>query len=364
MLEVKDKKVLVVGLGKTGISAARYLQRQGAHVTATDMKPEPEIDGAKELRDLGVVVEAGGHNVESFLGADLVVLSPGVPPDIVPLMRAREKGIPVMAEVELAARGIQEPIIAVTGTNGKTTTTALVGEILARAEIPAFVGGNIGQPLIEYSGGARFVVAELSSFQLEGIAAFRPFIAVMLNVSEDHLDRYPDITAYRKAKERIFMNQRRSDYAILNLDDPVVREMKGRTKARVYWFSLSHRPRRGMFPEGDSIRFRDGVGGEEIFSLERVRVASLMKDNVMASALAAYLCGAGKTAIQQALEAFQGLPHRCELIVEVNGIQFYDDSKGTNVGAVLRSLESLGPPIILIAGDEIREETILHSSAW
>jgi UDP-N-acetylmuramoylalanine--D-glutamate ligase len=247
---LKNKKVLIVGLGKTGVAAARFLKQKGALVTATDIRPDAEIAEAGELRSLGINIEAGGHRVESFLDTDLIVVSPGVPPDIEPLQRAGDKGISIISEVELACDEIKEPIVGITGTNGKTTTTALIGEVFSKAGIDVFVGGNIGRPLIGYSGGARYVVAELSSFQLEGISKFRPFIAVMLSISEDHLDRYPDLDSYKSAKERIFKNQKRSDYAILNLDDPIVRDMKGKTKARIYWFSSIEKPRRGVFLDG------------------------------------------------------------------------------------------------------------------
>jgi len=347
---LKNKKVLMVGLGKTGVATARFLRDKGALVTATDIRTEAEIADAEQLRNLGINIEAGGHRVESFLDTDLIIVSPGVPLDIDPLQRAGKRGIPIISEVELACDEIKEPIVGITGTNGKTTTTALIGEVFREAGIDVFVGGNIGRPLIGYSGGARYVIAELSSFQLEGISKFRPFIAVMLSISEDHLDRYPDLDSYKRAKERIFRNQRRSDYAILNLDDPIVRDMRGKTKARVYWFSSVEKPRRGVFLNGLTALFRDGVGGEEEFSLDAVKSPAVMHENVMAAILATKLCGVEKAAIQQAIISFKGLPHRCEWVAEKGGVGYYDDSKGTNVGAVVRALQSFDPPIILIAG--------------
>ena len=230
-MKLKDKNIVIVGLGRTGLAAARFLHRQGARVVATDTADEAALgDTVKTLGDMGMNVELGPHRNAVFTKADLIVVSPGVSHTIAPIAQARSRGIQVVGEVELAARFIQAPIIAVTGTNGKTTTTAILGQMLQNSGITTFVGGNIGKPLIEYvSGGQKeqLVVAEISSFQLDTIERFRPKVSILLNITADHLDRYPDFDAYADSKIRIFKNQQAGDIAVLNGSDPLIRSKTG-----------------------------------------------------------------------------------------------------------------------------------------
>ncbi|MGD9185297.1 MAG: UDP-N-acetylmuramoyl-L-alanine--D-glutamate ligase, partial [Desulfobacterales bacterium] len=240
-MQLAGKKILVMGLGATGVATAIFLVKRGAVVTATDSAPEAELrPEALALREKGVRLELGGNRPQSFENTDLVVISPGVPHGAAPLDRSRELGIPVLGEVELAARFIEQPIVAITGTNGKTTTTTLVGEMLRRSGIDVFVGGNIGMPLISFvdSGQkAGVVVAEISSFQLDTIDRFRPKVAVLLNIAEDHLDRYPDVDAYVRSKGRIFENQGSADFAVLNGADSRVAELSKNVFSRKLFFA-------------------------------------------------------------------------------------------------------------------------------
>ena len=239
-MQLAGKKILVVGLGATGVATASFLVKRGAVVTATDSAPEAELrPEALALREKGVRLELGGNRPQSFESADLVVISPGVPQDAAPLDRSRKLGIPVLGEVELASRFIEQPIVAITGTNGKTTTTTLVGEMLRRSGIEVFVGGNIGTPLISYVDSdqkAGVIVVEISSFQLDTIERFRPKVAVLLNIAEDHLDRYPDLDAYMRSKSRIFENQGPADFAILNGADIRVAELSKNVVSQKLFF--------------------------------------------------------------------------------------------------------------------------------
>ena len=240
-MNLKNKKVLVVGLARTGLAAVRFLAGRGARLKVSETKPAGELEAArKALADIPIEWELGGHTVPFFGEADLIVVSPGVPMEISPLAQARRKKIPVLSEVELAFRFLRRPLIAVTGTNGKTTTTTLIGEMLQASGKRVFVGGNIGNPLIDYVGTPQkeeWVVAEISSFQLEGIVAFRPTIGVLLNITEDHLDRYSDFQEYIGAKAKIFQNQRKEDTALLNADDPLTFQFAHRVESQVLLFS-------------------------------------------------------------------------------------------------------------------------------
>jgi UDP-N-acetylmuramoylalanine--D-glutamate ligase len=353
-VELEGKKVLVVGLARTGIGVVRFLAEQRAHVVGTDIRFANELRPyLSKIRGLNMGIELGEHKIETFLRSDLIVVSPGVPFNIEPIAAARENGIEVISEIELACRFIRDPIIGVTGTNGKTTTTILLGDMLKASGKEVFVGGNVGNPLINCAGlGKRdYVVAEISSFQLEGIHEFRPHIALMLNITEDHLDRYPHYGDYVRAKSRLFLNQRASDFAVLNADDRTIDAMRSQIKARKWYFSLASPLKVGAFFDHDSLIYRDFQGTVERFKLARVPLKGIHNiENMLSVVVTAKICSCPKQAIQTALESFRGLPHRLEFVRELDGVSFYNDSKGTNVGSVVKSLGSFQEPIILIAG--------------
>ncbi len=352
-MELRGKNIVVVGMARTGIATARFLLDRGARVTISEAKPAAQLpDETLALAQQGVLIETGGHRMETVRSAELIVVSPGVPLDIAPLREADNSGIEIISEIELAYRFLQTPLIAITGTNGKTTTTSLLGEMFRYAGKKVFVGGNIGTPLIAYVSGTQdqdFVIAEISSFQLEGIKAFKPFISVLLNVTEDHLDRYQSFAEYSAAKCRIFLNQTESDIAVLNYDDPQVRALVRAIRAQKVFFST-----RQPLPEGISYNgaLHLRLQGED----KRITIAGALLtgihnvENMMAAAAVGFMCGLSLQCMQQALVRFSGLKHRMELVGEIRGVTFYNDSKATNVGAVVKSLESLPAPLVLIAG--------------
>lgn len=358
-IDLCGKQVLVVGLAKTGLATAQFLRGRGAMVSATEVRPEPEMaEAARAMREWNVPVAWGRHPAESFLKADLIVLSPGVDPAIEPVQEALRKGIRVISEVELAYHFIREPVLAVTGTNGKTTTVLLIGDLLKEAGRRVGVGGNVGEPLILFADGREpwdVLVVELSSFQLEAIQAFRPKVAVLLNVTEDHLDRYARYEDYVEAKGRIFLNQGPEDLAVLNGDDPVVMRLGESVRARKLLFSLKERLDEGAFLRGDRIILRF-QGEEEDYPLEKARLKGIHNvQNMMAAILAARLFGCPKEAMETVLARFEGLEHRLEFVREIRGVRYYNDSKGTNVGSVVKSLQSFSEPIILIAGGKDKQ---------
>ncbi|MBI3754544.1 MAG: UDP-N-acetylmuramoyl-L-alanine--D-glutamate ligase [Deltaproteobacteria bacterium] len=363
-MELQGKNVLVVGLAKTGVSVARFLHEQGAIVAATDVSPASQIKGVDELQKIGIEVETEGHSLKHFLNADLIVLSPGVPPDLEPLQEARKKGIEIISEIELAYNFIKEPIVAIAGTNGKTTTTTLIGKILEAGGKKVFVGGNIGLPLIEYAAGGKtadYLVVEVSSFQLEGIRKFRPHIAILLNITEDHLDRYAGFEEYAAAKFRLFENMKQGDVAVVNSDDAVINSKlktlplqvlsRGqKSKFKVIPFSSGGMLHEGLSYKNENIVY--SLGGEkEFYPTGNFKLKGIHNiENIMASIAVARECGIAKDVIQKTIESFKGLPHRMELIREINGVGYYNDSKGTNIGALQKSLEGFDSPVILIAG--------------
>jgi UDP-N-acetylmuramoylalanine--D-glutamate ligase len=352
---LKGKRTVVVGMAKTGVAAAEFLLQQGAAVTVSEIKTENEVGiSAQRLRSLGAEVELGVHSPDTFLKGDIIVLSPGVDPAIPPVEQARAKAIPIVSEVELASWFLTSPLIAVTGTNGKSTTTALIGHMLSGWGKRVFVGGNIGTPLTEYllsEEEADYIVAEISSFQLEGISSFRPWIAILLNLGEDHLDRHPTLSSYAAVKARIFINQRSEDWAVVNDDDEIVRSLTPRIKAKILPFGRKGNGERGVWLEDETTIVCRGVGKEERFSLERVKIKGMHNaENIMAAIGAATICGMPATEIQQSLNSFEGLEHRLEWVGEWNGVSVYNDSKATNVASALTALMSLDEPIILLAG--------------
>jgi UDP-N-acetylmuramoylalanine--D-glutamate ligase len=354
MMDLNGKNVLVVGLARTGLATVSFLKDKGSIVSTTEMKPKEEMgEATRELEKMDIPTEWGGHRTGTFLKADLIVVSPGVELNTEPIQMALRKGIQVISEIELAYHFIHIPIIAVTGTNGKTTTTLLIGEMLKEEGMRVGVGGNVGEPLILFANeGNRWevLVAEISSFQLEAIEHFHPRFSVLLNITEDHLDRYPRYEDYIKAKVRIFANQNSGDVAVLNRDDPIVMKYGAKTKAKKFFFSLKERPDEGAFSDGRNILLSLGRE-EEDYSLARAPLKGIHNvENMMAALTTARIFGCSRKAIESVLDRFEGLEHRLEFVREIEGIRFYNDSKGTNVGSVVKSLQSFSEPIILIAG--------------
>jgi UDP-N-acetylmuramoylalanine--D-glutamate ligase len=354
-LELAGKKILVVGLGKTGLALTRFLNRQGSRIMVSDTRGREEMASIlnADSAPSSLLIEGGGHTVGFFLQADLILVSPGIPLDLPPLSAAREKGIPIQGELELFSRYCRTPIIAVTGTNGKTTTTALINEMLLEAGFSTFLGGNIGRPLVEYLLNGQdkdLVVAEISSFQLDTTRHFRPRVGLLLNITEDHLDRYPDFQGYIQSKAGLFRNQGEPDTAVLNWDDPLVRRIGEGLKGPVYYFSRTEPLSRGAYLDQERLRVNLGGPPEEYDLLAFPLPGVHNRENALAAVLGARLLGAAPEAVQRALARFKGFRHRLEWVAEVRGIQFFDDSKGTNVGAVVKALEGFSGPVILIAG--------------
>lgn len=362
---LEDKKITVVGLGKSGLACARFLTRRGARVTVTDRAAESDLAAqALALDRMGAAAVLGRHEPADFENADLIVISPGVPHTIAPVKRAVSKGIPVVGEIELASRFIREPIIAVTGTNGKTTTTELLGRMLSDSGIQTFVGGNIGTPLITYvdkGSHADWLVVEVSSFQLDTVRRFKPAVAVLLNITADHLDRYADFEAYAESKALILANQQADDVAILNNGDPWVRAAGRRAKGTRLFFNTTNRRDEGAWVDGDQIHIRlprlepvkADTPVETAFDLSRFRPAgSHNRENAAAACLAAMAAGATAEGIQRALNAFKGLAHRLAHVATIGGVDYYDDSKATNTDASARAVETFTQPVVLILGGQ------------
>jgi UDP-N-acetylmuramoylalanine--D-glutamate ligase len=371
-LEFENKKIVVVGLANTGLAVVRFLRRRGAQVVAADIMSQEKLGHyAKEALAVGACLDLGPHESETFSHCDLIVVSPGVPHTIEPLEAARARGVSVIGELELAARHIHESIIAITGTNGKTTTTSLVGQMLCASGLDVFVGGNIGQPLIEYvdrASRADAIVAEVSSFQLDTIERFHPNVAVLLNITEDHLDRYTNLHGYVRSKGRLFENQEPADVAIFNHKDPWTGVLEETVQAKKLYFNIpSHIPPEGMSVGGQRRSANEKchgvwIRGDEMMcclpespavtlNLVKFKLAGRHNlENAAAASLAALSSGASASGIQEVLDTFKGLRHRLEYVKTVNGVAYYNDSKATNVGAVLRAIESFNVPVILIMG--------------
>jgi UDP-N-acetylmuramoylalanine--D-glutamate ligase len=354
VIDLTGKKVLVVGLARTGIATALFCAERGARVTATEGRSEPEIaEIAGKLRAAGVALELGGHRPDTFVHQDLIVPSPGVSPTMPALAAARAIGVPVWSEIELAWRFLRGRLICITGSNGKTTTTSLIGHILETARMPVQVAGNIGTPLVsrvDISSDTSFTVVEASSFQLELISAFRPDIAVLLNITPDHLDRHGSTEAYGGAKARMFENQLAEDAAVINADDAVAPQYAP-ARPRVFWFSRTKRVARGCYLRGDEIVFRHG--GVESVLLDRKMIGLRGNhniENVLAAAAAARLAGAEPDAIAEGVRTFAGVEHRIEYVATISGVEYFNDSKATNVDATLKSLDAFPGNVLVILG--------------
>ena len=346
----------VVGAARSGIAAARLLVERGAQVTLSDARAE--LPEAQALAGIGVALETGGHQPATFTTADLVVLSPGVPPEQPAVAAARAHGIPVIGEVELASRWLRGRIIAITGTKGKSTTTELTGRMLQASGFRVTVGGNIGAPLSAQVAGSTpdtLHVVETSSFQLEQIETFHPWIAVMLNFSPDHLDRHPSVAAYAAAKARIFENQTIEDWSVVNADDPMVLELARRSAARRRLFARETALEDGTtVSDGWIVSRRDGRT-DRLVPLEAIHLLGPhLAVDVMAAATVGTLAGAAPAAMTSAVDAFPGLEHAMELVAELGGVRFVNDSKATNVESAVRSIESFASDLVPIIGGRFK----------
>jgi len=353
-VELENKRLLVVGLARTGLVVSLFCAAYGARVTATDEKPESALaDTSAKLREAGVTLAFGQAPQEIFLNQDLIIISPGVPAKLPALELARSRGIPVWSEIELAWRLLRGKLVAITGSNGKTTTTALTAHILQSAKIPTLIGGNIGTPLlarVEASSDSSVTVAEVSSFQLETTEAFRPDIGVLLNLTPDHIDRHGSFEEYARAKQRLFENMLDRDFAVLNADDPQVAQ-RGPAHGRVFWFSRQKRLVSGTFLRGDEILFRRD--GSESALMRRSEIPLRGEhnlENVLAAATAAILAGAPTDSIAAAVHSFPGVEHRLEFAAEIGGVNFFNDSKATNVDAALKAINAFDGGLFVILG--------------
>jgi UDP-N-acetylmuramoylalanine--D-glutamate ligase len=361
--ELKDKKILVVGLGKTGVSLCHFLTQHGAQVTVTDHKSKPELAAQLELLgSLPVKYELGGHSPKTFVQQDLIILSPGIPTHLKIFDYARSQGIKITGEVEFASQFVKEPMIAITGTNGKTTVAKLVQEMLTRSNIECWVGGANDLPLTEYlrlEKKAKVVIIEVSSYMLETVENFTPSNIVFMNLAENHLDRYRSMEEYVNAKRRVFRNTNQATTSILNADDNAVVELArdpAVQRGRIFYFSRKPalEPQimniGGAVNIGKELRVRTGPEIES-FNVGQIRMLGRHSvENIMSALLVAREHGATHEAIQMTIDSFKGLPHRLEYVRKVGGVNFYNDSKATNVHAVLRALDAFDENVILIAG--------------
>jgi UDP-N-acetylmuramoylalanine--D-glutamate ligase len=360
-MELKNKRVLVVGLGKSGIAAARFLKARGAQVTVSDIRPAGLIAELPALLDAGIMVETGSHGLLTFRRQDLIVVSPGVPSNTPELSQVRTLGTPIIGELELGAQFLQGQIVAITGSNGKTTTTTLIGEILKASGEPTLVGGNIGRPVVDMVGESTpesWSVLEVSSFQLETIQTFHPKIALVLNITPDHLDRHGSFEAYAAAKTRITENQTADDFLILNAEDEPTKLVAAKTKAQIYWFSPKRQVKQGAFAHGESILFRAKEGGEvePVMPVAEIPLAGAHNvENVLAAVCAGRLAGVDAQTIREAVAAFHAVEHRLEFVREFDGVRWFNDSKATNVDATTKAVEAFAGGIWLILGGKDKD---------
>ncbi|MBW4038372.1 MAG: UDP-N-acetylmuramoyl-L-alanine--D-glutamate ligase [Acidobacteria bacterium] len=361
MVELKNKRVLVVGLGKSGLAAAHFLKERGARVTVSDARPAMLIAELSELLDQGFMVEAGSHGLLTFRRQDLIVVSPGVPMSTPVLSQVRAMGAHIIGELELGAQFLQGEMIAVTGSNGKTTTTALLGEILKAAGRPTLVGGNIGLPvtaMVADSTAETWSAIEVSSFQLETVETFSPRVAVVLNITPDHLDRHGSFEAYAAAKARITEFQTAENFLVLNGEDKETQMIAAKTKAQVYWFSARRPIKQGAFVYGESIVFvaREGAKAEPVMPVVEIPLAGAHNvENVLAAVCAARVAGVPCEVIRAAVRCFKAVEHRLEFVREVDGVRYFNDSKATNVDATVKAIEAFGGGIHLILGGKDKD---------
>jgi len=348
---------LVVGLGKSGLSSALFLRAQGAQVTVSDTRSAEAL--AKEipaLLEAGIMVESGGHGLLTFRRQDLIVVSPGVPMDTPEVKQVKAFGLPVIGELELASRFLNGRVVAITGSNGKTTTTTLVGKIFGDAGISTVVGGNIGLPVIDLvatSTADTVSVLEVSSFQLETTEQFRPWIAVVLNITPDHLDRHGNFENYAAAKTRITERQEADDFLVLNAEDKPTQMVAAKTRAQIYWFSPRRPVKQGAFVHGESIFFiaKEGAKAEPVMPVAEITLKGAHNiENVLAAVCAARLAGIPAEKIRASVAGFKGVEHRLEFVRLLRGVEFYNDSKATNVDAAMKAVSSFAGGVHLILG--------------
>ncbi len=356
-MEWKNKRILVVGMGRSGIASARFLRKRGAQVTVSDVRSAAAL--AREIPELieqGIMVEAGGHGLLTFRRQDLIVVSPGVPLSTPELVQSRSFGTRIIGELELAAQFLRGRVLAITGSNGKTTTTTLVGEIMEASGLPTQVGGNIGVPVVELVEAATddsWAVLEVSSFQLETVERFRPSIAVILNITPDHLDRHGSFENYALAKERIFCAQTADDTLILNADDARAADCAKRARSGVWWFSRTSAVERGAFVDAGNIVFRaaGNAAAETILAVDEIPLKGAHNvENVLAAVAAARLAGVSAETIARVVRGFHAVEHRIEFVARHGGVEFYNDSKATNVDAAAKAIEAFPAGIHLIVG--------------
>jgi UDP-N-acetylmuramoylalanine--D-glutamate ligase len=353
---VAGRKVVVVGAARSGVAAAELLVRRGAQVTLTDLRENIQEDA--RLRQAGVALELGGHHADTLRQADLIVLSPGVPPGQPALADARAAGVPFMGELELASRWLRGRIVAITGTKGKSTTTTLTGRMLEAGGHRVLVGGNIGHALsaqVDESTEDTIHVVETSSFQLESAETFHPWIAVLLNFSPDHLDRHADLAEYAAAKARLFANQTPDDWVLLNGDDEPSHALAQDARSRRMLFAVERELAEGIVVSGDAIVRRSGGHDQVLVPLSAVKLLGrhLLAD-VLAAAAVASIAGVEPAAMTRAVEAFTGLEHALEPVTEIGGVRFVNDSKATNIEAALRAIESFAPGLVVILGGRFK----------
>jgi len=367
-MELKNKRVLVVGLGKSGIAAAHFLRGLGARVTVSDSRSAVAL--AKEipaLLEAGIMVESGGHGLLTFRRQDLIVVSPGVPMDTPEVAQVKSYGLPVIGELELASRFLQGKVVAITGSNGKTTTTTLVGEILRAAGVKTLVRGNIGMPVIDLIGESSadsVSVLEVSSFQLETVEEFHPWIAMVLNITPDHLDRHGSFEAYAAAKARITERQGAGDFLVLNAEDKATQMVAGkagihgRGAAQVFWFSGRRPIKQGAFVHGESIVWlaKEGGPAEPVMPVSEIPLKGKHNvENVLAAVCAGRLAGVSSELIRAVVGSFKAVEHRLEFVRSVAGVEFYNDSKATNVDAAMKAVASFAGGIHLILGGKDKD---------
>ena len=361
-MELKNKRVLVVGLGKSGMAAALFLRDRGARVTVSDTRSAAAL-GAEipALLDAGIMVESGGHGLLTFRRQDLIVVSPGVPLETPEVAQAAALGTPVTGELELASRFLKGQVVAITGSNGKTTTTTLVGRILADAGMPTLVGGNIGVPVIELVAGSTaeaWTVLEVSSFQLETVEEFRPKIAAVLNITPDHLDRHGTFERYAAAKAKITGRQEADDFLVLNAEDKAAQMVAAKTRAQVYWFSGARRIKQGAFVHGESVLWlgREGGSVEAVLPVAEIPLRGTHNvENVLAAVCVAKLAGVTNESIRATVAAFRAVEHRLELARTLRGVEYFNDSKATNVDATMKAVASFAGGIHLILGGKDKD---------
>ncbi len=361
-MELKSKRVLVVGLGRSGMAAALFLRDRGARVTVSDTRSAVAL-GAEipALLEAGIMVESGGHGLLTFRRQDLIVVSPGVPLETPEVAQAAALGVTVVGELELATRFLKGEVAAITGSNGKTTTTTLVGKIFADAGLLTLVGGNIGLPVIDLvgrSGDETWSVLEVSSFQLETVTEFRPRIAVVLNITPDHLDRHKTFERYAEAKAKITARQEASDLLVLNAEDKATQMVAAKTRAQVYWFSHARQIKQGAFVHGESIFWlhREGGKREPVLPVAEIPLRGAHNvENVLAAVCTAKLAGIANESIRATVAKFRAVEHRLELVRTLRGVEYFNDSKATNVDATIKAVASFAGGVYLILGGKDKD---------